>query len=536
MQTKNKYIEWFLNLPTLSERNKRARRKLVRFKNSELYKTFNADKYNKVISYMENEFVLPNGEHGKLLDHLGLVLTLMFCYDMPLREIGFFIGRSNAKSVLGTAVAHLLLVLNDKPNQSMKFIAITKEVAESEMFGHLKLSLTEGVVKYHKLQITNDSIKVPYNTKLRTKGSSVIIRGSDEKKLDGGRETLVCVDELGAMTKSPLTTLRQGLAKNNGLLLVMSTNNIVRNGAWDVEIPIFETYLDDDDFSRWSFFFELENIEEVDNEDNWIKANPALDITVKREDIRKDLMEAKLDPSKANIVMAKRFNLTGTDTSIFFNPDSIIRNTVVKDINIFKDYNNSVVVGCDFSQSGDTWGNVVLTKIDGIFHAFPIAIRPEGTRDDLAHLGETLTHKSGRNDSIEGCFVFLSAIKGMDIRRMGYDPQYSKLFFKEFDELVADGTDELEQPSERIPIMQNSFKVSATIKLVRRLLDNDELKLHGNLLGAHLMNARVKTQVDSDLVRLVKNGKNNKIDLADSLVNAMEVWEDIDSSVVSFYE
>lgn len=497
----------------MSKHNKATYDKLVRFDKSLLGKTFNLDKWNKIKRFCDEQIPLPNGEKAELMNHLALPLSLIFCYDFPIREIGFFIGRSNYKSGLGTIVAAILLLLGGKPNQAMKFMAITKEVAMSEMFGHLQMVLTQGVPGKQGLAVGADNVKVPVKSKLPTRGSSVVIRGADEKRLDGGREQLIVVDELGAMAKSPLGTLRQGLDKNEGLLLVTSTNNIIRGGAWDNEIPLFRTYCFNDDFSRWSFFYELDDLSEIKDENKWVKANPGLGTSVKLEHIRRDVEASKVDTSKASIVLSKRFNLSGVDSSKYFTKQITEPNKLLR----FDFTGLFGVLGSDFSVSGDTWGSVFLAKVGDTFYAKPIAIRPEEKEDAYRHLGETIYHSGKRNDSEEGCRALAEEIEPLNVVKLAYDTAYSDRFLAKFDEygILYD----------RERVWQNSFKLSSTIQSLRRHLEGGTVKYVGNLMEIHLLNAKVKVQMDTEAIRLIKGQKDGKIDLTDALVNALSVWE-----------
>ena len=504
----------FESIP-LSAKNKKTLAKLKRFDESLLGQTFNLEKWQKIEKYCSTQVPLPNGEYAPLLDWMKMPLSLAFCYDFPIREIFAGVGRSNYKSGFGTMVAELNLLLGGRPNQAMKFMAVSKSVAESEMFTHLQLSLTSGVAAKQGIQINKDSVTIPMKSKLPTRGSSVVIRGADEKRLDGGREQLVVVDELGAMQKSPLGTLRQGLAKNKGLLLITTTNNLIRGGAYDNEMKIFETYLTGDDFSRWSFIYELDDVEEVTDESKWIKANPALGVAVQIEDIRKDLQDAKADPSKMAVALTKRFNLNANGINKYFSPQEV-DNAQIMNFDFKGLYG---VLGSDFSLTGDTWGSVFLTMVGSTFYALPIAIRPQEQDDQYRHLGETHYHESKRNDSLEGVRTLTNYLEENDLHviKLAIDPAYSSRFLEKFEQLGLYADVE--------KVKQNSFSISSSVQSTKRALQSGELFYTGNLMKVHLLNSKVAIQKDTAAIRLVKDSKGGKIDLADALVDAVDVYE-----------
>lgn len=514
MKYNNPNIAVFESIP-LSAKNKKTLAKLKRFDDSLLGRTFNLEKWKKIEKYCSTQVPLPNGEYAPLLDWMKMPLSLAFCYDFPIREIFAGVGRSNYKSGFGTMVAELNLLLGGRPNQAMKFMAVSKSVAEAEMFAHLQLSLTSGVAAKQGIQINKDSVTIPMKSKLPTRGSSVVIRGADEKRLDGGREQLVVVDELGAMQKSPLGTLRQGLAKNKGLLLITTTNNLIRGGAYDNEMKIFETYLEGDDFSRWSFIYELDDVEEVTDESKWIKANPAIGTAVQYEDIRKDLQDAKADPSKMAVALTKRFNLNANGINKYFSPQEV-DNAQLMNFDFKGLYG---VLGSDFSLTGDTWGSVFLCMVGSTFYALPIAIRPQEQDDQYRHLGETHYHEGKRNDSIEGVRTLINYLEENDLHviKLAIDPAYSSRFLEKFEQmgLYADVQ----------KVKQNSFAVSSSVQSTKRSLQAGELFYTGNLMKVHLLNSKVAIQKDTAAIRLVKDSKGGKIDLADALVDAIDVYE-----------
>ncbi|ALA06994.1 terminase [Lactococcus phage GE1] len=500
----------------LSEANKKTLAKLKRFDKSPQGQTFNAEKWEKILRYINTQIPLPNGDYAETLDYMKLPLSMIFCYDFPIREIFLGVGRSNYKSGFGTICAEIFLLLGGRPSQAMKFMAVSKDVALSEMFGHLQLSLSSGVASKQKININKDNVEIPINSKLPTRGSKVVIRGADENRLDGGREQLVVVDELGAMKKSPLGTLRQGLAKNEGLLLVTTTNNLIRNGAYDSEMKLFRSYLEGDDYSRWSFIFELDTASEALNPKYWYKSNPAMGIAVKQEDIQQDLNDARVDPSKMAVYLSKRHNLDANGTNKYFAPDEV-KQAQIPSFDFKGLYG---VLGTDFAVSGDTWGSVFLAMVGQHFYALPIAIRPEGIDDPYKHIGGTHYHDAKRNDSTEGVTKLAEVIREneLNIVKVGYDNRFASKFFSIFEEVGM--------YYDKEQVAQNSFKISGTVESVKRHLQGGTLHYTGGIMRVHLLNATVAVRPMSTDVRLVKSEKDGKIDLADALTDALYVYEE----------
>ena len=93
--------------------------------------------------------------------------------------------------------------------------------------------------KFFKKKVINfgkDFMEINPLSKLKSKGAKFSIVSSSDSALNGGREKLVIVDEFGTFVNNPLPTLREGLTKNEGLLLTITSNNKVRGGAYDEEL------------------------------------------------------------------------------------------------------------------------------------------------------------------------------------------------------------------------------------------------------------------------------------------------------------
>ncbi|WP_446907741.1 terminase TerL endonuclease subunit, partial [Klebsiella pneumoniae] len=110
----------------------------------------------------------------------------------------------------------------------------------------------------------------------------------------------------------------------------------------------------------------------------------------------RELNAARHSTIKANNLFSKRFNFSVNAVTSFFTAEEI---EIVTDLDFEKVfYDKWAVLGCDFSLSGDTWGNVLLTKIDETLYIYPIPIRPKNVADKYKHLSGTFYHDEDKND------------------------------------------------------------------------------------------------------------------------------------------
>lgn len=471
------------------------------------------DKADSIFNFLEEYMTLPNNERFKIIPYHKAVLTLTFCTPYDVSEVVVIVGRSNAKSILDVMIALVEIFLLPMPNAVIALMATKKDQAQKILMKHFRaMANTEGTIINlfsNQIKINQDQIKVKDSSFLDSKGTEITVYASNEDSLDGGREQLVIVDEFGAFKKNPLITIRQGLRKNKGLLFISTTNNVIRGGAYDDELKSWKEWVRNEDFTRWVFYYALDDYDEVHKPETYHKANPALGLTVTLEDIQSDFIGAIGNPVKMAKVITKRFNLSMHDTTSIFSKQ-MVDNCLCEPLD-FDD--KLVVIGSDFSVRGDVWGNVMVWKEDGHYYAKAIPIMPESAQDKFKHLGETLTHDTESNKSDEAWEVFqYQGVKSAKPLVLCYDRQHATNFLKRFEE-----TYDIEYYHE---VKQNSFHLSNTLENVQNLMQEGKIHFDSKLLGVHLMNAETVIN-DFGLMRIKKKGYADKIDLADAFINAM---------------
>ena len=516
---KENILDWIGKDENLGKQMKLTKEKVKKIEDEIDY-----DKAYKIFSFIENYMTLPDNKPFKILPYHKAILTILYCTPYDVSEFVAIVGRSNAKSIIDVMIVLIEIFLFPKPNSVIALMAKRKSQAEKILLKHFKAMGNSPKTVVHRFKnsfkLNKEQIIVKPGSPLKSRGTEVTIYANNEGDLDGGREKLVIVDEFGAFTTNPLITIRQGLRKNKGKLVITTTNNTVRGGAYDDELENWKTWASDEDFSRWCFYYALDSYDEVKDKKKWVKSNPALGYTVSVDDISSDYIGAIGNAVKMSKIITKRFNLSMADsTSIFSSKD--VENCLVPEINLD---GKLIAIGSDFSVKGDVWGTVVGYKENGNYYLKAIPIMPEYAKDKFKHLGETLTHTGENNMSDEAWEVFTEALGDVDIVSLNYDRAYATNFIKRFEE-----TFDIESYN---VVMQNSFKLNNTIRATQKLMASGHIKFDSKLLGVHLMNAQTKVN-DFDMVRIIKKGYADKIDLADAMINLM--WWFLESEEAELY-
>lgn len=160
-------------------------------------------------------------------------------------------------------------------------------------------------------------------------GSLLEVRPMSIDKLQGLRVKIATIDEWlsGDVREDPIGALEQGAAKEQGsaenndyLIVAISSEGTVRNGSGDTikmelaDILKGEYY--NPHVSIW--WYKLDDIDEVNSPDKWLKANPNLGKTVTYETYQLDVERAEKNPAARNDILAKRFGIPMEGYTYYF--------------------------------------------------------------------------------------------------------------------------------------------------------------------------------------------------------------------------
>ena len=321
---------------------------------------------NGFIAFCENELTLTNGEDLHLLDSFKLWSEQIFgWYYFVERSVyvpspdghgGHYekkrikkrlinkqyliVARGSAKSMYASCIQNYFLNVDTSTTHQIT-TAPTMAQAEEVMSpirtaitrarGPLYKFLTEGSLhnttgsKANRCQLA--STKKGIQNFLT--GSVLEVRPMSIDKLQGLRVKVATVDEWlsGDVREDPIGALEQGAAKEQGsaenndyLIVAISSEGTVRNGSGDTIKMELSDILKGEYYnphvSIW--WYKLDDIEEVNNPDMWLKANPNLGKTVTYETYQLEVERAEKNPAARNDILAKRFGIPMEGYTYYF--------------------------------------------------------------------------------------------------------------------------------------------------------------------------------------------------------------------------
>ena len=446
---------------------------------------YDEDAINGFIAYCENELTLTNGEDLHLLDSFKLWAEQIFGWyyfversvyepnedghgghyvtkQIKKRLINkqyLIVARGAAKSMYAACLQSFFLNVDTSTTHQVT-TAPTMAQAE-EVMSPIRTSITRARGPLFKF-LTDGSLQNTTGSKANrcklaaTKkgvenfltGSLLEVRPMSIDKLQGLRVKVATIDEWlsGDIREDVIGALEQGAAKEQGtaenndyLIVAISSEGTVRNGSGDtIKMELMDILKGEYSAPHTSiWWYKLDSIDEVNDPDMWLKANPNLDKTVTYETYQLEVERAEKAPATRNDILAKRFGIPMEGHTYFFTYEETLPQKRKRDY-----WGMPCALGADLSQGDDFCAFTFMFPLpDGSFGIktrnyissytlmkLPSAMRIkydefmaegslvvlEGTVLDMMEVYEDL------DDHIVKC--------DYDVRCFGYDPYNAKDF------------------------------------------------------------------------------------------------------------
>lgn len=433
---------------------------------------------NGFIAFCENELTLTDGGDLHLLDSFKLWAEQIFgWYYFVERSVYkpnpdghggryvkktikkrlivkqyLIVARGAAKSMYGSCIQNFFLNVDTTTTHQITTAPTMKQAEEvmspirtaiTRARGPLFKFLTEGSLQNTTGSKANRVKLSPTKKGVENflTGSLLEIRPIGINKLQGLRCKIATVDEWlsGDLREDVIGAIEQGASKLDDYLIVaISSEGTVRNGSGDTIkmelMDILKGEYVNPHVSIW--YYKLDSIEEVNQPEMWLKANPNLGKTVTYETYQQDVERAEKAPAARNDILAKRFGIPMEGYTYYFTYEETIPHRK-------RDYwQMPCSLGCDLSQGDDFCAFTFMFPLgnerygiktrnyisSSTLMKLPAAMRIkydqfmmegslivlEGTTLDMMEVYEDL------DNHINDC--------GYDVRSLGFDPYNAKEF------------------------------------------------------------------------------------------------------------
>lgn len=522
---------------------------------------------NGFIAYCENELTLTDGSELHLLDSFKLwaeqLLSWYFFIErqvwQPATETepaGFvtktikkrlttkqyiITARGSAKSMYASCVQSYFLNIDTETTHQIT-TAPTMKQAE-EVMSPIRTSITRAIGPLFKF-LTEGSLQNTTGNKAdRVKlastkkgienfltGSILEIRPMSINKLQGLRPKVSTVDEWlsGDLREDVVGAIEQGASKlDDYVILAISSEGTVRNGSGDtIKMELADILKGEylaPHVSIWHY--KLDKVEEVDDPEMWIKANPNLGLTVTYETYALDVERAEKAPAARNDILAKRFGLPMEGYTYFFTYEETVH---VVDRLDFRGLPCSL--GADLSQGDDFCAFTFMFPLrDGFFG---VKTRSYITENTFNGLPSALRFKYEEFREEGSLFMFDTTVLDMmdiyedldnhilemeyDVRTFGFDPYNAKEFVTRWE--LENGPYGIEK------VIQGARTESVPLGELKKMTEQRLLLFDEDLMSFAMGNAITIEDTNGNR-KLLKRRHEEKIDNVAALMDAWVAYK-----------
>lgn len=360
-------------------------------------------------------------------------------------------------------------------------------------------------------------------------GSLVEIRPMSIDKLQGLNSRINTVDEWlsGDIREDVIGALEQGASKNDDYLIIaVSSEGTVRNGPGDTIkmelMDILKGEYVNPHVSIW--WYKLDSIDEVNEPEKWIKANPNLEKTVTYETYMNDVERAEKAPASRNDILAKRFGIPMEGYTYFFSYEETLPHRK-------RDYwKLPCALGADLSQGDDFCAFTFLFPLSN--GCFGIKTRNYITERTLMKLPGALRAKYDTFISEGSLIVMDGTVLDMmqvyddvdnyivncryDVMCFGYDPYNAKEFVERW---------ETENSSFGVEKVPQGVKTESVPLGELKKLSEDRLLLFDEELMSFAMGNCITLEDTNGNKKLYKKRREQKIDAVAALMDAYVAYK-----------
>ena len=450
------------------------------------------------------------------------------------------VARGAAKSMYGSCIQDYFLNVDTSTTHQIT-TAPTMKQAE-EILSPIRTAITRARGPLFKF-LTEGSLQNTTGSKAnRTKlastkkgienfltGSLLEIRPMTINKLQGLRNKISTIDEWlsGDIREDVIGAVEQGASKiDDYLIIATSSEGTVRNGAGDTIKMELEDILKGEyinpHVSIW--WYNLDDIEEVNNPEMWLKANPNLGKTVSYETYQLDVERAENVPAVRNDILAKRFGIPMEGYTYYFTYEETLPHRK-RDF-----WQMPCALGADLSQGDDFCAFTFLFPLSN--DCFGVKTRNYITSRTLSKLPAAMRQKydefmaEGSLMVLEGTVLDIMQVyedldqhiidRGYDVRCLGYDPYNAKDFIARWS--AENGPFGIEK------VIQGVKTESVPLGELKDLAE-DRMLLFDEQLMSFAMGNCITLEDTNGNRKLFKKRYEQKIDAVAAMMDAYIAWK-----------
>jgi len=452
-------------------------------------------------------------------------------YIRYFKEANIFVARKWGKDFFIAPLLTYLVAFDKEPHAWCQILAENKKQA-TRAFDIIKYEIKEEplnrLLKYHGSD---------HNITCEATNGKIEFMSGRVKGKDGSNPSCALIDEAHEITRaSQYTSMKTAMGTRfQPMTIVISSAGITPESLYESLRSRDIKFLNQNKLMKndriFAMIYELDDNDDVENEKNWIKANPAMyEGRPTLQFLREQFKSMKSDQKTYRQFLAKNLNKqlgAAMDYYDILEIKGCGTNITKKDI-----YDTYAVGGVDLAETVDFCNaTAMIMSEDGklrILQAYFMAEtrlakaskadhedfgRMENTNTENIITSQVLIITPGdyvSNEYVTRWFVSLRDEYSVTFLKIGYDPWMSKQWLTNMREngfsLEEHKTDSETHQTERdqgvlSPVRQGSYTLSYAIKMVKVLFENRQLLYDKNneLLLFCFYNLKIKTDSNNNM-------------------------------------
>ena len=290
------------------------------------------------------------------------------------RETFIMVSRKAGKDAFMAALALYMMIVDGEASPEIACLANSREQARI-LFDYVTNFSKSLDPKGSSIKSYRNYVKMPVNNGM------VKVFSADASVLDGLNVSMGVIDEYHeAKDRKLYDVIKSSMGMRTQPLMV-----VITTAGFNLESPCYDMYKlgievlngvkDDDTF--FPFIFQLDDDDDIDDENNWVKCQPNLDVTVTRDFMRGELVKMKNDSTAEVGVKTKTFNCWCTSSMVWVKPEIVVAN--MKDIKLEDYIGYTGVIGVDLGSVNDLTAISLMIPLADKKVFFNWAFLPEET-------------------------------------------------------------------------------------------------------------------------------------------------------------
>ena len=430
------------------------------------------------------------------------------------------IARKNGKSIFASAIAIYDLLFGEEGGEVYSLATMQEQAKICFGVAEQMIRKSDGRIQDKFKMVTNQITNKETWSKYRP-------LSKESKSLDGLNPTLCIYDEAAAYGDRNLVEVMTSAtgARKNFLHLFITTAQFSRSTIYyenrEYLLHILKGKVEDD---RWfGTIYTIDDDDDWTDEACWIKANPCLDISVRRDFLQNEVNQALTMQSKKNNVLTKHFNVWTTSEENWIDPSYWVscKGEPVREGDLY--------IGMDLSSIKDLTALCYMWNNGDKFSVEFQCFLPQKTIRELPAQSRELYHQAVQSgvlfptsgdvvDYREVESSILEMAEKYNLKMLGYDPYNANILVNKLEDLGIPTID----------ISQNMKSLSMASKETEKLIIEQKILHSGNpFIDWQLECCITHTDVNGNIkVKKEEADKYAKIDAIIAMIMCMSMAAD----------